>query len=100
MNKNSSYLYIITDGTNTKIGVSNNPQKRLSQLQTGSSHKLSLFKQYSVSHRNKFKLEKACHVKVASLYEKRGEWFKMSDPKVISFIINQLHEEIELNMSV
>lgn len=98
MSEKDSYLYIITDGVNTKIGVSDNPKKRLLQLQTGSSQKLSIFKQYSVSRKNKFKLEKECHKKVRSLYEKRGEWFRKSDPQIIAFIVTQIHEEIELGI--
>lgn len=38
----SYYVYLITDGTYTKIGISNNPQKRLRSLQTANPRKLSI----------------------------------------------------------
>lgn len=41
-----SYIYIITNGTYFKIGFSKNPERRVKQLQTGNSDKLSLL--YSV----------------------------------------------------
>jgi len=71
-----SYLYIISNGTDLKIGVSKNPQKRLKQLQTGSADKLEFFELYPLSSKRVYSLEKECHQKLQTNYIKRGEWFK------------------------
>lgn len=36
------YVYLITDGTYTKVGISSDPQKRLAALQTANPKKLSI----------------------------------------------------------
>jgi len=72
----TSYLYIISNGTDLKIGVSKNPAKRLKQLQTGSSESLELIEIYSLPSEKVYKLEKECHQRLVSSYVKRGEWFK------------------------
>lgn len=70
-----SYLYLIRDrATNAiKIGVSDNPQKRLRQLQTGSFGKLELLHTIEcISHPAKH-LEKRIH-HWFRFNLKRGEW--------------------------
>lgn len=71
-----SYLYIISNGTDLKIGVSKNPEKRLKQLQTGSATSLSFVELYSLPSNKVYKLEKECHNKLVTQYTKRGEWFR------------------------
>lgn len=57
-----SYVYLISDGTWTKIGVSKNPARRLKSLQTGSSQTLRLIRQYEIRPaRYAWQLEKQLH---------------------------------------
>lgn len=71
-----SYLYIISNGTDLKVGVSKDPDKRLKQLQTGSSKKLEIVNIFPLPSDKIYGLEKECHQKLVSTYRKRGEWFK------------------------
>ena len=41
-NKNKKFIYAISNGNNIKIGISNNPKRRLKQLNTGSDKNLYL----------------------------------------------------------
>lgn len=76
-------VYIITDGTNTKIGWSKNPQKRLKQLQTGNSNKLKILKIYDVPRVKERFLHKALfRFKIRH----NGEWFKISSTDAISIV--------------
>lgn len=71
-----SYLYLISDGTNVKVGVSKNPHRRIKQLQTGSLNKLEMLECYCLPADKVYKLEKVCHARLQSRYRKHGEWFK------------------------
>lgn len=79
------FLYCIgpRDGGVVKIGIAQEPKKRLSQLQTGHPSKLSLFwKKKFVSRRDAFSAEKFVH---GELSNKRvgGEWFSVSDREAL-----------------
>lgn len=76
MKKSKSYIYIISDGENIKVGVSKDPDHRIKQLQTGSVNKLELIEKYCVPADKVYKLEKICHTRLQSRYRKRGEWFR------------------------
>jgi T5orf172 domain len=68
-------LYLISDGEKVKIGVSENPEKRLSQLQTGHPKRLKLIKIYNVP--NYF--EKRLHRQLWMFRERHnGEWFTVN----------------------
>lgn len=69
-----SYIYLIKDinTSDYKIGKSYTPQKRLSQLQTGSPNKLIIVHLYESKIANK--IESALHNTYSS-YRKEGEWF-------------------------
>ena len=67
-------IYVITDGDNMKIGKSNNPKSRLSQLQTGNSRVLKIEKQFPGG----LEEEKQLHQEL-SAYRKKNEWFLMSE---------------------
>jgi hypothetical protein len=71
-----TYIYIISDSIDIKVGISKNPTKRIKQLQTGSSKKLFIINTYQVDLSKAFTIEKKCHDKLSTSYEKRGEWFK------------------------
>lgn len=84
-----SYVYIITDGEDCKVGVSDNPAKRLKQLQTGNPKKLKIVDTFEVPRKEiAFKVEKEAHSKIQSLYEKRGEWFKGATEYHVSMIVD------------
>lgn len=84
-----SYVYIITDGEDYKVGVSDNPAKRLKQLQTGNPKKLKIVSTFELPKKElAFKVEKEAHTKIQSLYEKRGEWFKGASEFHVSMIVD------------
>lgn len=72
------YVYLICDENNrSKIGLSDNPQKRLNQLQTGASSNLTLVQTHDCETRQRAQLfEKVMH---KAFHDKkvRGEWFEM-----------------------
>ena len=75
-NVNVGYVYLIqADNGLTKIGNSENPEERLSQLQQNSPCQLNLY--YCQFVKNSKHLEKFLHVKFASK-RVRGEWFNLS----------------------
>ena len=67
-------VYFITDGTYTKIGVSNNVNHRLSILQVANPLELSIVK--TIESNTPYKLEAELHEKYKE-YSIRGEWFKL-----------------------
>lgn len=92
------FIYVITYKTKNKkryykIGASNNPDKRLKQLQTGNPFKLFLLSVYRIKDRS---IEKLIH-KSLKKHNLEGEWFlldKKNLRKVIKIILknNQLNE--------
>ncbi len=84
-----TYLYFIsTERRNVvKIGIANNPNKRLKTFQTANYEKLIILRVIKVANRAlAFKLETALHQKFKK-YHIRGEWFKLT-PTIINFIEN------------
>lgn len=77
----SQYIYIIGDGCNAvKIGISDDPKRRLADLQVGSSVRLKLYYQVSVPGRGAQALKQRLH----RLFHDRnlqGEWFFL-EPQV------------------
>lgn len=91
---NYSFIYIITDGINFKIGVSKkDPNLRLKQLQTGHPTKLSLYNTFKVPADKVFLLEKEAHRIVQQQYEKRGEWFKNGYGWHINVLVDSVCEK-------
>ncbi len=89
-----SYIYIIHDGeNNVKIGKSDNPKKRVKSLQTGHPKNLEVLKTFSVPKSKVFKIEKECHRKLNTSYEKRGEWFHSVILWDVEIIIESIVEE-------
>jgi hypothetical protein len=76
-------LYLISDGEKLKIGVSKNPQKRLTQLQTGHPKKLKIIKIYDVPNYH----EKRLHRQLWMFRERHnGEWFTVNIPDLVKLI--------------
>lgn len=74
MNSEEPKVYFITAGDVVKIGVSRQPNKRLRQLQSSSSKKLTL----AACCFGGFAMEKSLHKRFAS-HRLQGEWFMLTD---------------------
>lgn len=67
-----SYIYIISDGNLRKIGVSDDPESRIEQLQTANGKKLVL--EHFEEKNEAFKVEKYAH-RHLNAKKSMGEWF-------------------------
>lgn len=77
------YVYLIEADGVYKIGVTRkNDRKRLSKLQTGNSHKLSVLHMFQTEY--PFRLETILHNRF-EIYRVRNEWFKLPTEVVESF---------------
>lgn len=85
-----TYIYIISDGHNYKIGKSNDVEKRLKGLSTGNSKHLSIVGKYEVDSACAGEIEKQLHNRFKQ-YNIKNEWF--SD--VIEKYIPQIKDIIE-----
>jgi len=74
-------IYLITDGLNYKIGYSQNPLKRLQQLQTAQSKKLKLIAIFEGDKRK----EKQIHY-ILRQFHRQGEWFNFRDNNISDII--------------
>lgn len=79
-------LYVIQSvvGGPIKIGISDSPSERLSQLQTASPYKLQILECYD----QKSQLEKKIHKHLAR-YQMHGEWFREEALSVFHDIIEE-----------
>ena len=74
-------VYLLTDGSQVKIGVSGNLEQRLRNLQTGTGRKIELLAKYEVSSISVAKrVENLLH-KHYDQYRLYGEWFDMEVDK-------------------
>lgn len=80
----SKYVYLISDSNNYtyKIGVSNNPEKRVKSLQTGNDRVLKIV--HKVLCENYSDVETALHNQYKFL-KVNGEWFDLTDTDVKNF---------------
>jgi hypothetical protein len=88
----SRYLYGITDGAYTKIGISENPKNRLASLQVGNAKDLKINFLSLFLPRDCQKAERVIHKKLSDK-NVRGEWFKTS-PQEIEQILKEEHFKI------
>ena len=82
------FLYIIAENEHgpVKLGFSNDPFKRVKQLQTGSNVVLKIFHTQEIEFKDRIKLEKLLH-KAIKHYKVHGEWFSLS--------VNDAKQEID-----
>ena len=73
-------IYLISDGTFIKIGITSNIRKRIKNLQTGNPNKLKVIFTYYVD--NAEQLEMELHKKFKRK-RKAGEWFDLTDDDVM-----------------
>ena len=83
---NIYFIGSLESGT-VKIGKSNNPEKRLTELQTANPHKLVL---YGVIDDVTSELESRLH-RILDPFRLEGEWFRLTD-EVIRFMISRTDE--------
>ena len=77
-------LYIMRCGTAFKFGISNNPPKRVKQLQTGNAEPIDLIFQLVLDQGIAASdVEKILH-KFLKKYRKCGEWFELSEDQVFT----------------
>ena len=69
-------VYLITDNNGfTKIGVANDADARLKELQTGNANKLTILRVFFLRRVNDYDIEKALHFRYKDC-RACGEWFK------------------------
>lgn len=82
------YIYIIgNDKGYIKVGVSNNPKRRVKQLQTGNAQKLTLIftEEFECERHHLLNIEKAIHKQLKQMAEHcEGEWFYIDQIKMDS----------------
>ena len=86
--KRSIYLILNEETGHIKIGIGKNPEKRVKQLQTGSSAKLTILYQREVEYASK--IERNLHEDY-KFYRLEGEWFEMP---ILSF--SEIDDKITL----
>jgi len=74
MKKKPKYIYVISDGTDRKIGVATDPIIRLKALQTGNKNTLTL--EFSELKNEPYKIENMLHRQLQE-HHIGGEWFSI-----------------------
>lgn len=91
------FVYLIQSLENStyKIGVSNNPEKRIIALQTGNSSKLRLVDKFETDMA--YKIERILQRRYSHLH-KKGEWYQMTIENEIMFKpeCQKIHESLKL----
>lgn len=83
------YILFISELNVSKIGISENVEKRVKQLQTGCPYKIDLVRKYD--SKLSARIEKIMHRKYRSRkvdeneYSLTGEWFFLSPSEVLEF---------------
>ena len=87
----ASFIYIITNGTEFKIGCSKHPDQRLKELQTANSFELSILFTFETEYG--FKLEKSIQ-RFMSHCNQKGEGFCLTNDDInnIKKLCNNLEQ--------
>jgi hypothetical protein len=80
------FIYVIGTDTQQKIGISQNPQKRVKQLQTGNHSNLTLHHTIEVPDHRAEVIERHMH-KEMSHKKLKGEWFNMTKDEAVDYLI-------------
>lgn len=70
------YVYLIGTDDIQKVGITNDLNRRLRELQTGNPHKLTLHHHILVEDKDALYIEKKIHLEL-NHRKMKGEWFKM-----------------------
>lgn len=81
----ASYIYAIACGDHIKVGKANNPESRLSSIQTGNPLPCALIHAASVPGSMVYQAEKLAHDRLAA-HRKAGEWFVAPQAEVVAAI--------------
>lgn len=73
------FVYLVTEGTNQKIGVAQDVYKRIIGMQTSCPYELKIVATYTPTKLTAFDLEKALHSHYAT-NRLKGEWFSINLP--------------------
>ena len=76
-------LYIVTCGAAHKVGVSNDPQRRLQGIQVGCPWKAELVRIYNYRDADALCAERWIHITFSN-YNTNGEWFSAPLEKIFS----------------
>jgi len=87
----NNFLYVIKSGDSAyKVGISMDPKRRLSQLQTGNHNPLSLVMQIPFESSGEAnRVERIIHEKIKA-YNSSGEWFKIQSAILGAIILESL----------
>jgi len=102
--KMSKRLYIVKTEEYYKIGVSREPNKRLSHIRTESPFYCELVTTVKAKNGSAKRLEKLLHENYAK-YRKSGEWFDLDNQEVASYImideidVQKVKETVHENLS-
>ena len=79
-----TYVYLISNGKDIKIGHSVNPHKRVKEIQTSSPTRVSLLREIEFDCRSKAKTaEKHLHHQCRR-FRLKGEWFKPGALRIVN----------------
>ena len=94
--RHSQQIYLITDGEHVKIGISNNVEKRLSDLQVAHPKPLSLMRSFRTLC-PALNIEWILHqiLDEIATTPRRGEWFKPRDVSRTPFFVSKLITQID-----
>lgn len=85
----SSYVYLITNSKAVKIGIANDPEKRLSGLQTSHYEPLRICCTFRCADRaSAAQLESLLHKRYAS-DRLRGEWFSLNPNAIVDDVLSE-----------
>lgn len=83
-----SYVYLIVSGSAVKIGIAENPQKRLVTLQIGHHDDLRIYHTFQCADKlEAAQLETLLHRRYAS-DKLRGEWFSTDPEKIVADVLS------------
>lgn len=93
---NVSYIYIISNGTYTKVGKADNAEKRRKTLQTASPTPLILDHKFPVKTTAVVSIESRCHKHLAGLgfSQMKGEWFDIAPREAVSVLSAFLEDDV------
>jgi hypothetical protein len=99
----TSYVYIICtviDGSYcapVKVGMSENPEGRISTLQTGNPNQLHLYQTFSLPNRDIAEAIESAFHQVCSNRRMVGEWFSISPTQTAALMECNIRSHVEIH---
>lgn len=84
-----SVIYVVTSGDLTKIGITNNADRRLRELGRQVGQPVSLIWKTNCSRDMIYEIELACHAALDE-FRVKGEWFKVTPEQAIEAIKSEM----------